>query len=130
MDILNKDKDIIFSEIELNHYYQLLDTKIRTKSLYLKPNLCLHDLSIETGVSNKNIKKVLNQRNKQTFFDFILKYKVDKAKKLLIQKINNEFTILEIAKESGFNTEDSFIILFKKITQTSPQNYRLKYYNK
>ena len=41
----------------------------------------------------------------------------------------DHFSISKIAFESGFNTDDSFVILFKKHTNMSPENYRIKYFN-
>ena len=130
MNSIKKDKKDNFSNTELDRNIQLLDSKIRKKQLYLKTDLSVHDLSIETGISNEKIKQVLEQKYKINFFDFISRYKVDKAKRLLIQKSVGEFSISSIAMESGFNTEDSFKIVFQKHTQTTPDDYRSKYYNK
>ena len=130
MEIKNKQKKYFLSDDKLNQYYKKLDSSIKIKSLYLKPDLCLNDLSIETGIAIEDVKKVLHQKFNLNFFDFISKYKLDKAKRLLIKKNDNEFSISNIAIESGFFTEDSFVVLFKKHTNTTPENYRIKNYKK
>ena len=50
MKIIHKEKYLILSNEALDQYHQKLDSIIKTKSLYLRPNLCLNDLSIETGI--------------------------------------------------------------------------------
>ena len=127
--MIHKEKNLIFSNEELDQYYQKLDSIIKSKSLYLRPKLCLDDLSIETGIPVKYVKQVLSEKLNLTFFEFISKYKIRRAKRLLTKIDDNHFSISNIAIESGFNTDESFIVLFKKHTNMSPENYRIKYFN-
>ena len=129
MRIIHKDKYLILSNEALDKYHQKLDSIIKTKSLYLRPNLCLNDLSIETGIPTEYVNQVLSKKLNSTFFEFISKYKIVEAKRLLTTINDDHFSITKIAIESGFNTDDSFVILFKKYTNLSPENYRIKYFN-
>ena len=129
MKIMHKEKYLILSNETLNQYHQKLDSIIKTKSLYLRPSLCLNDLSIETGIPIEYVNQVLSEKLNLTFFEFISKYKIVEAKRLLTKINDNHFSISKIAIESGFNTDDSFVILFKKYTDMSPENYRIKYFN-
>ena len=56
-------------------------------------------------------------------------YKISEAKRLLAKIDNKNFSITNIAIKSGFNTDDSFVTLFKKHTKMTPENYRIKYFN-
>ena len=126
---MHKEKYLPLSNELLNQYHQELESIVISKSLYLRPNLSLDDLSVETGIPIESIKQVLDEKLNLTFFEFISDYKIGKAKRLLT-KINDEhFSVLSVAVESGFNTEDSFVVLFKKYTNMSPKNYRIKYFN-
>jgi len=89
----------------------------------------LDDLYIETGIPVEYVKQVLSEKLNLTFFEFISKYKIVEAKRLLTKINSDHFSISKIAIESGFNTDDSFVILFKKYTNMSPENYRIKYFN-
>ena len=129
MKIIQKEKYLILSNESLDQNYQKLDSIIKTKSLYLRTNLCLHDLSIETSMHIENINQVLSEKLNSTFFEFISKYKIVEAKRLLTKINDDHFSISKIAIESGFNTDDSFITLFEKHTNMSPENYRIKYFN-
>ena len=123
------EKNIILSNEALDKYHQELESVIKSKSLYLRPNLCLDDLSDETGISIEYVNQVLSEKLNSTFFEFISKYKIVEAKRLLTKINDDHFSISKIAIESGFNTDDSFVILFKKHTNMSPENYRIKYFN-
>jgi len=127
--MIHKEKNLILSNEVLDQYHQKLESIIKSKSLYLRPKLCLDDLSIETGIPVKYVKQVLSEKLNLTFFEFISKYKVRRAKRLLTKIDDDHFSISNIAIESGFNTDDSFVILFKKHTNMSPENYRIKYFN-
>ena len=129
MKIIHKENNLILSNEVLDQYHQELESVIKTKSLYLRSKLCLDDLSIETGIPAEHVKQVLNEKLHLTFFEFISKYKIRRAKRLLTKIDDDHFSISNVALESGFNTDESFIILFKKHTNMSPENYRIKYFN-
>ena len=127
--MIHKEKNLILSNEVLDQYHQKLESIIKSKSLYLRPKLCLDDLSIETGIPIKYVEQVLSKKLNSTFFEFISKYKIRRAKRLLIKIDDDHFSISNVAIESGFNTDESFVVLFKKYTNMSPENYRIKYFN-
>ena len=129
MKMTQKSKNLILSNEVLDQYHQKLESVMKSKSLYLQPRLCLDDLSIETGIPVKYVKQVLSEKLNLTFFEFISKYKIGRAKRLLTKIDDDHFSISNIAIESGFNTDESFVVLFKKHTNMSPENYRIKYFN-
>ena len=129
MKIIHEKNNLVLSHDILEKYQQELETVIITKSLYLRPGLCLDDLSIETGIPIKYVKQVLSDKLNVTFFEFISGFKIDHAKRLLTKINDDHFSISNVAVESGFNTDESFIALFKKNTNMSPEKYRIKYFN-
>ena len=129
MAMIHNEKNVILSNEVLDKYHQELESVIKSKSLYLRPNLCLDDLSDETGIPIENVKQVLSEKLNLSFFEFISEYKVRRAKRLLTKIDDDHFSISNVATASGFNTDESFVILFKKHTNLSPENYRIKYFN-
>ena len=127
--MIHKEKNLILSNEVLDQYHQKLESVMKLKSLYLRPKLCLYDLSIETGIPVKYVEQVLSEKLNSTFFEFISKYKISRAKRLLTKIDDDHFSISNVAIESGFNTDESFVALFKKDTNMSPENYRIKYFN-
>ncbi len=122
------EKNIILSNEVLDEFHQKLESVIKSKSLYLRPNLCLDDLSDETGISVEYVKQVLSEKLNVSFFEFISEYKVRRAKRLLTKIDDDHFSISNVAIESGFRTDESFVTLFKKQTHMSPEKYRIKYF--
>ena len=123
------EKNIILSNEALDKYHQELESVIKSKSLYLRPNLCLDDLSDETGISIEYVNQVLSEKLNLSFFEFISEYKVRRAKRILTKIDDDHFSISNVAIESGFRTDESFVALFKKQTHMSPEKYRIKYFN-
>ena len=123
-----REKNIILSNEALDKYHQELESVIKSKSLYLRPNLCLDDLSDETGISIEYVKQVLSEKLNLSFFEFISEYKINEAKRLLTNIREDQFSISAIAIQSGFNTKDSFLTIFEEHTKMSPKEYRIKYF--
>ena len=129
MKIIHDENNLVLSNDILDKYQQKLESVIITKSLYLRPNLCLDDLSSETGIPVIYVKQVLSDKLNVTFFEFISGFKIDRAKRLLTKINDDHFSISNVAVESGFNTDESFVALFEKNTNMSPEKYRIKYFN-
>ena len=125
--IRKKIKTTLTDEV-LNQHCQNLQIAMETKQLFLRPNLSLGDLSKETRIPVDQVNKVLSNKLQLTFFEFISKYKVNEAKKLLANIREDQFSISTISSQSGFNTIDSFSIIFKQYTNMSPEEYRIKYF--
>ena len=112
----------------LDRHCENLKSVTKTKKLFLKHNLSLVDLSNETGIPVDEVKKIFSERLQLTFFEFISEYKVNKAKELLTNIREDQFSMSVIATQSGFNTKDSFSTIFNKHTNMSPEEYRIKYF--
>ena len=66
---------------------------------------------------------MLNTSLNQNFYDFINTYRVSEVKRRLDEGEAENFSILGIAEECGFNSKASFNRVFKKITGTTPTGY-------
>ena len=102
MKMIQKSKNLVLSNEVLDQYHQKLESVMKSKSLYLKPRLCLDDLSIETGIPIEHVKQVLSEKLNLSFFEFISEYKVRRAKRLLTKIDDDHFSISNVAIESGF----------------------------
>ncbi len=97
---------------------------METKKLYTNENLKLRDIADELSVSTHHLSQVINEKLDQNFFDFINSYRVEAARKMLIDSKYQHLTILGIAFEVGFNSKSSFYNTFKKYFKVSPTQYR------
>ena len=71
----------------------------------------------------KILSQVINETIGQTFFDFINRYRIEEAKRLLTNPADKKITVLEVLYEVGFNSKSSFNKNFKKVTGQSPSEY-------
>lgn len=94
------------------------------KKPYLNPELTLQDLSELLGVSTHHLSQVLNERLRQTFFDFVNSYRVESVKEKLLSPKHRHLTVLAIAFDSGFNSKTAFNSAFKKHTGATPSDFR------
>ena len=63
---------------------------------------------------------------KKNFYDLINGYRVEEAKRLLLDSKNMNYTILSVGFEAGFNSKTTFNTVFKKFTGLAPTDYRDK----
>lgn len=91
---------------------------------YLEGNLTLPLLAKQLSVSVHHLSRIINERKGENFFEFINKYRVEEAKKMLKDPQKQNITIASIGLESGFNSLSSFNSVFKKNTNMTPSQYQ------
>ncbi len=92
--------------------------------LYFESDLTLSKLSNLLGESTQNVSLIINQYAKRNFNDFINYYRIQEAKKMLLDPSNEKFTISSIAFDIGFGSLSSFNSAFKKLEGTTPSSFR------
>jgi AraC-like DNA-binding protein len=104
-----------------------LDTQLQfvmdAEKLYLDNELNLPKLAKKLNASCNETSFVINQLYGDNFYNFINKYRVEEAKKMLLSEKYNQLNILGIAYESGFNSKTTFNTTFKKLTGLSPRDF-------
>lgn len=101
-----------------------LDDYMKETQIYRRPKLNLKELASGMGLTERHLSQVINDVNSQNFYDFINSYRVDHAKRLLMENIDNRWTMFDIFWESGFNSKTTFNTSFKKITGRTPTEYQ------
>ncbi|WP_282087292.1 helix-turn-helix domain-containing protein [Aquimarina algiphila] len=109
------NNDLLFNELSK----LIMDTKV-----YLEPDISLAKLSKMIGKSTQLTSSIINQYAKRNFNDFINYYRIQEAKKFLLNTENHKFTISSIAFDTGFSSLSSFNSAFKKFEGMTPSSYR------
>ena len=112
---------------KFNEKVQVLWNYMVENEPFLDPSLTIYDLSKQLDIPAKDLSLLINHELNQHFFDFVNGYRIRKAMEMLVDPGKNEFTVLEILYEVGFNSKASFNTAFKKYTQITPTEYRRKY---
>jgi len=108
----------------LEEYMLKVENAIIRDELYMDTELNLSKLAKKVDLTPHQLSYVINTGFHQNFNNYINSFRIEKAKKLLSNTSLNNYSILGIAYESGFNSKTSFNLMFKKITGTTPSQYK------
>jgi AraC-like DNA-binding protein len=103
---------------------QIIEEQMYKKKMYLKPQLKIKDLAKETSIPTHHISQVINDVYKKNFYEYINSFRVKEAIELIQHSNYQNFTIMAIGYESGFNSKTAFYNSFKKETNKTPAEYR------
>jgi AraC-like DNA-binding protein len=113
-------------ESQAQAFLEKLISFVEESKPYINRDLSIQDLSNSTGISRHHITQVLNERHKKNFFTFINEYRVKDVIARFNDPKNNNFTILAIAFDAGFNSKTTFNSIFKSQTGMTPSEFREK----
>ena len=115
--------------LKIEQIVERIRSLMESEKPYLNPHFSIKDIATETGYTVHEISMALNDGIKQNFFDFVNGYRVEAVKIKLIGDEANSLTLHSLAEECGFNSKTSFYRIFKKVTGTTPMEYRKKCLN-
>ncbi|RKN79574.1 helix-turn-helix domain-containing protein [Ulvibacterium marinum] len=118
--------DLDRSQKEANTFKEI-QTFILGEQHYLDPYLSLESLSREMNTSTSSLSKLINTYSEGNFSDYINKFRVEEAKKLLSHPDYDAYTIVAIGLECGFNSKSTFYTAFKKFTGKTPTQFRAEH---
>jgi AraC-like DNA-binding protein len=102
---------------------------MKQEKLFLEPELTLGELSEQIKLSEKTVSQIISQQTGLHFCDFVNSYRIEFAKKKLVEITNKKQTVLEVLYDSGYNSKSVFNFQFRKFTGKSPSQYRAEYFN-
>ena len=97
---------------------------MEVEKLYEEPELTLQQLAMKLEVPAYQVSQALNDGMNKNFYDVVNGYRVEEAKRLLLDPKNRNFTILSVGFEAGFNSKTTFNTVFKKFTGLTPTEFR------
>lgn len=108
----------------IEQYKSDLINLMEVDKLYLNGKLSIQDVSEKLSIPKQYISEVLNEHMNTNFQDFINGYRVEEFIKRIENDQNNQFTLLGIATEVGFNSKSSFNAIFKKFKGLTPTQFK------
>lgn len=97
------------------------------EKLYQEPELTLQDMADKIGFPSHQVSQAINDGLQKSFYDLVNGYRVEEAKRLLLDPKSRNYTILSVGFEAGFNSKTTFHTVFKKFTGLTATEYRDKY---
>ncbi len=114
----------LLTETDANEYTEKLNNFMIISKPFLKPSLTLNDLASDLGISSHYLSQIINEKFELNFFEFINKQRVEEVKEKLQDSKFEDYSLLGIALESGFNSKSAFNRIFKKYTGQTPSQYK------
>ncbi len=111
-------------EGDAEEHAEVLRSFMRNQKPYLEPELTLSALSEKLSIPSHHLSQVINEKFELNFFDFVNQYRVEEAKKRILDPAYAGLSLFGIALDSGFNSKSSFNRLFKKFTGKTPSEYK------
>ena len=109
---------------QLAEYKNRLERVMNSERVYLRPDLTLPELAKAVDCSVNHLSQVINSGFGMSFFDYVNRYRIDRAKTLLSELDGNGDSVLNIAFSVGFNSNSAFYTAFKKCVGQAPAQYR------
>lgn len=127
--VLPKDQPEPVDEIPVQEMENIDEWKVKInelmvgKNLYRNPLLSLTDISGEMNISRKQASAIINQGFGMNFNDYVNSFRINEIKERFEHGEAEDFSVLGIALDSGFNSKTTFNRAFKKYTGLTPKSY-------
>jgi AraC-like DNA-binding protein len=117
-------KSSALSPEEALKYRAIILEYIGKNESYKDHNITLGKFAKSISLTPHVVSQVVNEQLSCNFNDFINSYRVEEAKKMLIDTGLKNITVASIAYDCGFNTLSAFNTAFKKFTGLTPSQFR------
>ena len=123
---LNEQKQsrAILTGLQIEELTKRIYQYLATNKPYLNPDFSLQMMADDLEISRQKLSEVINQGQKKNFYKFINEYRVNEVREMLNNPKYNNFTVLGIGLECGFNSKTSFNRIFKEETGLTPSEYK------
>jgi YesN/AraC family two-component response regulator len=123
-----KDQPVLkgLTEVKVAEIISRIVLLMEKEKLYQEPELTLQALSDKLAIPSYQASQIINDGLKRNFYDLVNNYRVEEAKRLLLDPKNTNYTVLSVGFEAGFNSKTTFNTVFKKFTGVTPTEYREK----
>lgn len=112
------------SGLDVNKILIRLNELMEEEKFFADEELSLRDLARELAISPHQLSEILNEKLKKNFNTFVNEYRIEEAKKMLIEEPDR--SILSIGIAAGFNSNTTFCTVFSRIREITPSSYRKK----
>ncbi len=107
-----------------SHFAENIDAMMREHKPYLQPDITLDMLADILKIPSRDLSLVFSRHFDSNFYEFINRYRIEEAKKMLADPKQKAKTITHIYLDVGFNSKSVFNTFFKKHVGQTPSGYR------
>lgn len=121
-DVQNKKQ--LVSQQEADEYLQRLSKAMETEKLFTDTDLDEKKMAKAIGIQSYQLSILLNKYLGKTFTEFVNTYRIEEAKRMLLDSKTSQNKMFSIAMDCGFHSESVFYANFKKYTGTTPRQFQ------
>lgn len=107
-----------------NLKYVELCKEIQKEKYFTNPNLTIKILSELVKLKERELSSLINLCTKKNFHHFINQFRISEFKELINSEKAKQYSILGLAKESGFSSKSTFYKAFKDSESITPSEYK------
>lgn len=107
----------------LEAFIDKLSGLVEKEKLYLNSELTLSDVAKLLSTNTAFLSKAVNQYYNMNFSNYLNKFRIEEAKRLIDEGRQDVMTFEGIANSCGFVSRSSFNQAFKKFTEMTPTEY-------
>ena len=101
-----------------------VDAAMLKYKAYLEPDITLDKLAESLSIIPRDLSMLINRHFGINFYEFINKYRIEEAKRMLTDTKYQNTTITDIYLAVGFNSKSVFYTFFKKFESVTPSQFR------
>ena len=101
-----------------------VDDAIRGGQIYMDPDITLDKLAESLKILPRDLSSLINRHFGINFYEFINRYRIEEAKRMLSSEEYKATTITDIYLKVGFNSKSVFYTFFKKLEGMTPSQCR------
>jgi AraC-like DNA-binding protein len=108
-------------------YIGRIRSVMESGKLFLNPRLTLDEFSEHVQLPSRMVSAAINRCLNQNFHEFVNRYRVDEARRILGEPDYRLLPILDVAIMAGFNSKATFNRFFSRFSGLTPSQYREKH---
>lgn len=121
---LKKYKSSSLQTIKAKEYRGKLIYGMEEKKYFTDREMTLHKLGTLLSIPSAHLSQIINVHFKQNFYDFLNHYRVEEAKKKLMDPTYKHYKLSAIGNEVGFKSTSTFYNAFKKYVRMTPLDFK------
>lgn len=129
----NPENKYAYSDLTDEEAYQIVEKLhniIVREELYKDTDIKLEDVAYKIAKIPKDVSQTVNQYLNKNFKEYINDIRIESAAKILSDSSKEDWRILDVMYEVGFNSKSSFNTYFKDKYGMTPRQYRKKHIGK
>jgi AraC-like DNA-binding protein len=120
----DSEKKLLLTQEKVSEIKEKISRIMKNDKVFLNPDINLVFLANLLELSTHSLSFVINQGFNENFNQFVNRYRIEEAKKMILNPDMNHLSISGIGYEVGFNSKSVFNTTFKKLENCTPLQYK------